>query len=119
VRPMHAREERGNGGRSARVEEKWSGFVRASGNGGVHRHGGGGAQSGKRVGGGGRDGAWICRWRCCRGGEGVVVAPEWWMGGQPPPKIKFLNFGKVGFLAIVSKTGDHGFKPPPQFLISG
>jgi hypothetical protein len=27
----------------------------------------------------------------------VVVAPRWWTGGQPPPKIKFLKLWEVGF----------------------
>jgi hypothetical protein len=97
---VDVKEERGNGGRSTRVEEKGSEFVRACEDGGVCRHGGGGARARRRVGGGGIVVAWSCRWSCCIGGEGVVVAPLWWMGGQPPPKIKFLNFFKVGFFFL-------------------
>jgi hypothetical protein len=46
-----------------------------------------------------------------------VNAMGWWMGGQPPPKIKFLNFGKVGFFFCNSflKQEVMGSNPLPQF----
>jgi hypothetical protein len=57
------------------------------------------------------EGREVCRGR--RPSEGVVVAPGWWMGGQPPPKIKILNFGQSGFFLYKIVDGGHGFKPPP------
>jgi hypothetical protein len=32
--------------------------------------------------------------------EVVVVAPRWWAGGQPPPKIKMQNYRQMGFFGI-------------------
>jgi hypothetical protein len=64
-----------------------------------------------------------------RGGEGaegvfaeaVVVAPRWWAGGQPPPKIKMQNYRPVGFLETKMGLEVTGSKRLPllEFLGGG
>ena len=53
--------------------------------------------------------------------EVVVVAPRWWAGGQPPPKIKMQNYRPVGFLETKMGLEVTGSKRLPllEFLGGG